>query len=324
MLSKLQRRLRGNTHEFFLLLIVLAFAIFLVVMTGGRFLTPGNLTDMLVSNAPLGIMAAGVLVVIISGGIDISFLAVATVAQYLMGLFMLHVGGNMLLTFLIPMAVGVALGCINALLVHNLKAPTIIITIATMNLYYGVLMWASKGTWLYGFPQWFSAKGKYGSILLPVGTLAVVFLLTVFILRRTAIGRNIFALGDNAEAARRAGIGLPGTQVFVYAYMGAVAALGAVVQTSMIQNIAPNALIGREMDVLAMVVLGGAALTGGRGTVSGTFLGLILVAMIGNGLTLMGISSYWHTLCMGAVILVSFCLTGVRSRKRKRQEVTSA
>jgi simple sugar transport system permease protein len=313
MRDRLKGLLRGGSHEGYLFLVVICFIAALTALTGGRFLRAENLIDLLVSNIPLGIMSAGVLVVIISGDIDISFMAVATVAQYLMGLFILRAGGNMGLAFLIPMAAGAFLGLINALFVHYLKAPAIITTIAVMNVYYGILMWLSKGTWLYGFPPWFSAAG-FGKSALPLGVLFAVFFLTFIILRYLPIGRKVFAIGDNREAARRAGINILAVHLFIYMYMGVTAALGAVIQTTLIQNIAPNSLVGREMEALAVVVLGGASLTGGRGTVPGTFFGLILISIIGNGLTLVGISSYWYRFFMGLVVLVSFCVSGLRRK----------
>jgi simple sugar transport system permease protein len=308
---------RGGSHERYLFLVVLFFIAVLTALTGGRFLRAENLIDLLVSNVPLGIMSTGVLVVIISGDIDISFMAVATVAQYLMGLFMLKVGGNLGLAFVIPMAAGAFLGLINALFVHYLKVPAIITTIATMNVYYGILMWLSKGTWLYGFPSWFSTD-DLGKSVFPLGVLLGVFFLTYIILQYLPVGRKVFAMGDNREAARRAGIGILAVHVFIYMYMGAVAALGAVIQTTLIQNIAPNSLVGREMEAIAIVVLGGASLTGGKGTVHGTLLGLILISIIGNGLTLVGISSYWYRFFMGMVVLLSFCVSTLRRKERIR------
>lgn len=317
-LSALMRR-----HEFFLLVVVIVFALVLTILTSGRFILPENIIDMLSGNASMGIMAAGVLVVIISGGIDISFMATATVAQYVMALFILNVGGNMVVAFIVPAVVGIELGCVNAVLVHILKAPTIITTIATMNVFYGLLMWASKGSWLYNFPPWFSEKTPFALTALPIGMLVAVLAVTGLLLRYTSLGRRIFALGDNEEAAKRAGVNILTTQLFVYAFMGFTAALGAGVQAYIVQNVAPNALIGREMEVLAMVVLGGASLTGGKGTVFGTVLGLLLVAMLGNGLVLLSVSSYWHTFCMGAVILTSFCLTGLSGRKKAKKEAVA-
>jgi len=322
MLNKIKKYSSSHTHEFFLLIVIVVFAVSLSIFTGGRFIQIDNLLDMLNGNAALGIMAAGMLVVIISGGIDMSFMAVATVSQYVMALFILNVGGNMFLAFFIPALVGAALGCVNAVLVHNLKAPAIITTIATMNAFYGVLMWLCKGQWLYGFPDWFSKKTPFSTVAMPVGALLIVFVVTAVILQYLPIGRKVFAIGDNQEAARRGGVNILATQIFVYSFMGVTASLGAVVQGNIIQNIAPNSLVGREMEVIAIVVLGGAKLTGGKGSVIGTFLGMLLIAMLGNGLVLLGISSYWHTFFMGAVILVSFCISGAELKKKKDREVS--
>ncbi|HML38233.1 MAG TPA: ABC transporter permease [Bacillota bacterium] len=320
MLSTMQNKMKSfsRTHEFYLLLINILFIAILSVFAKGSFLTLENFADMLVGYSPLGIMSAGVLVVLISGGIDISFTAVATVAQYIMALFILNIGGNILIAFAVAAASGIALGCVNAVLVPYLKAPAIIITIATMNVFYGTLMWLSSGKWLYNFPEWFSDKTPFASMALPLAILFFAMLLTSVMLRYTNTGRKIFAIGGNMEAAKRVGINVLKVQLFVYAYVGLMAAMGATVQTYIVQNVAPNSLIGNEMQVLAMVVLGGTSLVGGRGTVHGTVLGLILVAMIGNGLVLLGVSSYWHNFCMGVVILLSFCVTALRTSKRAK------
>ena len=320
MLSTMQNKVKSfsRTHEFYLLLINILFIAILSIFAKGSFLTFENFADMLVGYSPLGIMSAGVLVVLISGGIDISFTAVATVAQYIMALFILNIGGNILIAFAVAAVSGIALGCVNAVLVHYLKAPAIIITIATMNVFYGTLMWLSSGKWLYNFPKWFSDKTPFASMALPLAILFFAMLLTSVMLRYTNTGRKIFAIGGNMEAAKRVGINVLKVQLFVYAYVGLMAAMGATVQTYIVQNVAPNSLIGNEMQVLAMVVLGGTSLVGGRGTVHGTVLGLILVAMIGNGLVLLGVSSYWHNFCMGVVILLSFCVTALRTSKRAK------
>lgn len=319
MLNKKRSSALKRSHEFFLLIIIIVFFVLLSILTKGRFLDPENLADMLAGYSSMGIMAIGVLVVIISGGIDISFMAVATVSQYLIALFMIHIGGNMVLTFFLTMLIGFSLGSINAFLVYKLRAPTIIITIATMNVFYGILMWISKGTWLYNLPSWFSQKTPVSSLLMPLGVFAAVIVIIWVVLKYSKIGRCIFAMGGNMEAAYRAGVNIFRTQWFVYAFMGVAAGLGALVQAYSIQNIAPNSLMGREMEVLSMVVLGGAVLTGGKGSVLGTVLGVIFIAMLGNGLVLLGISSYWHSLLMGMVILISFCITGLQRSGNSRE-----
>ncbi len=320
MLLTLQNKVKkfSHTHEFYLLIVDLLLIALLGIFTKGKFVTLENFGDMMVGYSSLGIMSAGVLVVLISGGIDISFPAVATVAQYIMALYILHIDGNMVIAFAVASVVGILLGGINALLVHYLKAPTIIITIATMNVFYGILMWISNGTWLYNFPKWFSNKTPFTSMAIPLIILLFSMLATSIMLNYTNIGRKIFAIGGNMEAAKRAGINILKMQLFIYAYVGMMAGIGATVQAYIVQNVAPNSLMGSEMQVLAMVVLGGASLTGGRGTVHGTVLGLILVAMIGNGLVLLGVSSYWHNVCMGTIILLSFCMTALRVKRKDR------
>lgn len=309
-----------RAHEFYLLLVILFLVAVLGVASGGRFIAIDNLIDMFAGNAALGVMAVGFLVVLISGGIDMSFMAVASIAQYLVAQFMLNVGGNMVIVFVLAALIGIIFGLINAVLVHYLKAPTIIITIATMNVFYGLLIYFSNGTWLYNFPIWFK-KTQLSTILLPIGVLLFAILLTWWLLRYTKTGRKIFAVGGNLEAAKRIGINVLKIRLVIYAYMGLMAALGSIVQAYTIQNVAPNSLIGREMEVLAMVVLGGAALIGGKGSVLGTVLGLFLVIMIGNGLVLIGMSSYYHDLVMGVVVLISFCISGLRSNRKKDKEV---
>lgn len=306
-----------QTHEFYLLMVVLSLAVILTVVSGGNFLSFGNVADMFASAAALGVMAIGLLVVIISGGIDISFMATATVAQYLTALFIMNIGGNMFVVFGVAIIVGILLGLINAVLVYYLKVPAIIITIATMNVFYGFLMYLTGGKWLYGFPAWFATKTSVTVLLLPIGILVFAAVLTWWILRYSNIGRHIYAVGDNPEASKRVGINIFRTLIFAYAYMGVMAALGSVVLMYVTQNVAPNALIGKEMEVLAMVVLGGAALSGGKGSVIGTLFGLMLVTIINNGLVFIGVSSYYQTLLMGIVVMISFCFTGLRERRKR-------
>ncbi len=305
-----------HTHEFYLLTVIIGIVLLLAIFTQGRFIAPQNIADLLVSYSMAGVVAAGLLVVIISGGIDISFMAVASVSQYVLALLIDYTPGWPG-AFLLAGAVGLALGLINALLTYAFKIPAIIVTIGTMNVFYGLLMWLSNGTWLYGFPEWFSTKTAQSTLFLSVGTLAVVVAAVALILRFTRTGRHIFAIGGNPEAARRAGVSLFKTQLFVYGLMGVTAAVGSVLNMYTVQNVAPNSLIGREMDVLAIVVLGGAALSGGRGTVLGTVLGILLFAMLSNGLVMLGISSYWQDVCTGSVILLSFCLTSFRRTTAK-------
>jgi simple sugar transport system permease protein len=300
----------GRRHEGRLGVVVLALAAFFAAASPG-FRSLGNFRDLLESHAVLAIMAAGLLVVLIAGGIDLSCAAIAAVSQYLVALWIIHLGGNWALALLLAGAFGATLGLVNALLIHALQAPPVIVTIATMTGYFSLLMFATKGAPLYDLPDWFTLKFTVLAVPFPVLVAGAALGLTAFLLHRLSLGRQIFGLGGNPEAARRLGCRIGRLQCFVYGFSGAMAGLAGLVQAHRVEEVAPNALIGRELDVLAAVVLGGASLTGGTGSVSGTLLGIVLLAMLRNGLTLLGVSSYATGWVTGLVILLSLAVTAL-------------
>lgn len=315
-------------HEFYLAVLI-ALIVIGLGCSSDDFLTLGNIFDMSVSSAILGIMACGLFVVLISGGIDISFPATAAIAQYVMATYVLSMGGNFMLAFLIAVAVGITLGMINAILVSKLKVPAIIITISTLNTFFGLLIYFSNGEWLYGFPDWFmdgielftftGSDGYDYGLSLPVITLLVVVGFTSFLMSKTRLGRQIYAVGGNADAASRIGVNLFGINLFVYGYMGAMAGIAGVVQTQITQSVAPNSLMGFELTVLAAVVLGGTSMSGGKGSLLGVILGVILLAIVKNGLTLLGVPSYWHTVATGLIIVLSISITALNDKKQALQ-----
>jgi simple sugar transport system permease protein len=305
-------------HEFWLAVLIVTLCL-LLGWRSAEFLTFGNLYDLLNNYAMLTILACGLFVVLISGGIDISFPAIAIITQYGMVVLLQRFGGNFAVAFILAGGIGVLLGLVNALLVNRLNVPSIIITISTLNIFYGLLLWLSKGVWLYNFPPWFEqgvmlfkytdAEGYDYGLGLPLLTTIVVVLLTAFIMNFTATGRKIYAMGGNRESASRIGFSVFGLQLFVYGYMGLLSGAAGVVQAWTVMTVAPDSLLGYELTVLAAVVLGGTSLIGGRGTLAGTLLGVILLAVIQNGLNLLGVSSYWQTLITGAIIVASISAT---------------
>jgi simple sugar transport system permease protein len=325
MLDRLRRQERGTT--FYLLIVTLVLGFVLSVSTES-FFSLRNLFDLLSSYAFVGILAAGLLVVLISGGIDISFTATASIAQYVMMAYLIDYDGNWLIAFAMAGAIGIALGAVNAVLIHYLRVSSIIITIATLNIFFGLLIFITKGAYLYTFPDWFSsgfnlfeytdAAGNYYSLSLQILVLFAAFALTYVLLNRTTTGRQIYAMGSNPEAAKRLGFNILWLHLFVYCYMGFLAGIASVIQAQLAQSIAPTVLVGKELDVLAAVVLGGASLTGGVGSVGGALLGIALLAFLQNGLILLGVSSYWSPVFTGAVILISVSATTYSGRLGKR------
>ena len=294
--SFLQKAFRR--HEVQIAAIVVLMAVFFSVMSPG-FLSAGNLTTLLESYSVMAIMAAGLLVVLISGGIDISFAAIAAVTQYLVATILVQMGGNWVVAFALAAVFGCVLGAVNALLIYYLQALSVIVTISTMTFYFAILMFVTDGKSIYDLPDWFTASISPFGIPFPVIVAAIVLIATAFLLNRLSIGRQIYGLGGNLEGAKRMGCNILGLQCFVYGYSGLTAGIAGLVQAHRVEEVVPNALIGRELDVLAAVVLGGASLQGGIGTVSGAILGIVLLAIVQNGLTLLGVSSVLFRVCHG-------------------------
>jgi simple sugar transport system permease protein len=313
----------SQKHETRLLIVIVILAAALSVISPA-FLTLRNAQDLITANAFTSILAAGLLLVLISGGIDISFTATATVAQYVaMTVANAHDVG-WIGVFAIASVIGIALGLVNAVLINVFHVRSIIATLGTLNAFYGLLVFVTRGNYIYTLPDWFDsginlfefrdADLNYYSLNLQMVATVLVLGIAWFVLRRMRLGRQIIAFGGNHEAAERVGLPIMRIQLFVYGWMGWCAGIASLVQAQLAQSIAPTVLVGRELDVLAAVVLGGASLAGGVGSVLGTALGLALVAILQNGLILVGVSSYWSDCATGVVILLAVSATARRVR----------
>ena len=310
-------------HDVQIGIIIVIMAAFFAALSPG-FLTVGNLMDLLESYSVSAIMAGGLLVVLISGGIDISFEAIAAVSQFLVATILVRFGGNWFTAFTLAGLFGALLGVVNALLIYYLGAISVIVTISTMTFYFSILMFVTQGRSIYDLPNWFTNNISFLSVPFPVMVAAIALLVTLLLLSQLPIGRQIYGLGGNPEAAKRMGCNIVGLQCFAYGYSGFMAAIAGIVQAHRVEEVVPYALIGRELDVLAAVVLGGASLSGGIGTVSGTVLGILLLAVLQNGLTLLGVSSYSFGLVTGLVILVSVTTTAYAAKRQRMRSVRHA
>lgn len=291
-------------------------------LTTDTFLTLGNITALLNNNSVNLIWAVGLLVVLIAGGIDISFAVASSVVQYLAAMFLISIGGgNWVLGFLVCGVLGTLLGLINAGLIYKFRIISIVVTIATFNAYFGLLMFISGGRSIYNLPDWWvdrvilfehqSADGSWSELTLPFAVMVVCVALTWLLIRRMNIGRQLYAFGDNPEGARRAGISIPAMQALAFGWSGFMAGIAGLMQVNIVQEVVPNALYGRELEVLAAVVLGGARLGGGRGTITGCALGVMFVAVTQNGLNLLGVSPFAFQMIIGAAILIAISTSNI-------------
>jgi simple sugar transport system permease protein len=309
-------------QETFLFLIILVFS--LIIFTLNRsFMLPQNILGLLRNYSFTGIVAVGVFIVLLSGGIDISFMAISTVSMYLMGSYLISAAnGNVVIAFIICGVTGIILGAINGIIVYYFRVPTLIVTIGTMNLFYGTMMFFSKSRDIYNLPVWFR---KFTTFEFPINENVrvsvfilmwlIVVIVTWIILKYTVLGRGIYAMGGGGIIrARQAGFNVLNIQLFTYCYAGFLYGIAGVISAGTIDQILPTALVGKEMPVVAAVVVGGAALTGGAGSLLGISLGVILLSLIRNGLTLMRVDSYYQDVVMGLIVLISVIITTIRTR----------
>ncbi|MCD8138873.1 MAG: ABC transporter permease [Planctomycetaceae bacterium] len=320
------KKVRYNRVVAYLALVMILIAVFFSLTTG-TFATWNNFFNMVESYSVTGIFAMGLLVVLVTGGIDISFLATASVVQYVTVKICLALGASdyAIVGILIAMAIGVAISMLNGMLIFHLNIVSIIVTISMQSILFGLLMYASSGRSIYTLPDWMYTYGG-SAILLAIGgdtipvsiapfVMVVMALFTWFLLNKTTTGRQLYAMGGNAEAARRLGIRLGALHLFAYGFMGLMAAVGGITQVLRVEEVVPNALVGRELDVLAAAVLGGGSFAGGRGSVIGTILGVFLIGLLKNGLNLFGVSSYFSDVIVGPVIVIALIATHLGKRK---------
>ena len=317
-MTKAGRSLGLGTTEAWLLLVILAMGAVLGALAP-TFLTLPNLFDLLNASAVNVIFGVGLLTVLVAGGIDISFAVAASVVQYGVALALPALGGGgWAVGLLLAGALGTALGCVNAFFIHRFRVVSIVVTIATYNLFFGLLMFWSGGVSIYDLPDWLTRRVAlvsidtthgYAELTLPVLVMAACVAATWLLLARTSTGRQLYAMGDNPEGACRVGVGVGLMHCVAFGWLGLMAGIAGLMQAHYAQEVVPNALYGRELDVLAAVVLGGARLGGGRGTVAGVLLGVLLVGLTQNGLNLIGISPYAFKMIIGAIILVAITLS---------------
>jgi rhamnose transport system permease protein len=290
---------------------IAALALVLAVAAPGYF-SRENLSDLLLANLPVLLIAIGMTLVIIAGQIDISVGSVFAVCAVASGVLS-KLGMPVWTAAVAGCLVGTACGSLNGALVAYAGIPSIVVTLATMTALRDGLRWATDGAWVQDLPasfQWLGlTSGRF-----PFAATAVVATLTAALawaLRHLAAGRAVYATGSNPGAARLAGLDTSAITLVVFAVLGTLSGLAAVLNAVRFNQIPTNAGIGLEMKVIAAVVVGGTSVRGGTGSVLGTVLGVILLAAIGPALTFLGVNAYWERAIQGAVILIAIGAEGM-------------
>lgn len=292
-----------------LLVVVLAVA-------NENFLTPRNLLNIGVQAAVVAILAFGQTFVIVSGGIDLSVGSVAAFAAIVMGWTAAVAGQPVAVALLAGLGAGLAAGLVNGGLVAYGRLPPFIATLAMLSAARGLALVVSDGSPVL-MPDAVAALGRDIGGVLPAPVLVMVLMgaIAAILLGRSYIGRAMYAVGGNEEAARLSGINITRVKLVVYGLSGVFAAVAGILLAGRLASAQPQAAVTYELDAIAAVVIGGASLAGGTGRASGTLIGALILAVLRNGLNLLAVSAFWQQVVIGAVIALAVLVDTLRRRR---------
>jgi len=271
-----------------------------------------NLRDLFLVNAPVLFVALGATLVVLTGEIDISVGSAFAVCSVAAGVAA-KAGWPIPLAALLACSCGAALGVLNGALVAYARMPSIVVSLATMVAYRDALRWVTQGAWIEALPPAFQWLGTSQAAFPAVVGAGVVTLVASagWAMHNLGVGRAVYATGSNVEGARLVGINTRLVKLAGFAIGGTLTGLGAVVNSARFNQIPTNTGLGLEMKVIAAVVVGGTAITGGRGTFTGTVLGVVLLGAIGPALTFFGVAAQWERALQGAIILIAVAFDAV-------------
>jgi ribose transport system permease protein len=289
---------------------------FLLLCAVPNFLTATNLSSVVRQTAVINIMALGMTMVIITGGIDLSVGAILAMGG-LLGTMAMAKGQAIPVGIFIGVLAGAVWGFLNGFLTTRLRINSFIVTLGTLGIVRGLTLVVSNGLPVHEIPAGFSFLGE-GTILgIPfvLWVLLVCALVVHFILEHTKLGRYSFAIGSNPDAAFYAGIPVAFHTTAVYAICGALTGLAGMIEASRLMTGQPTAGQGYELQAIAAVVIGGGSLRGGEGSVLGTLIGAFIMGLLSNGSDLLGVSPYWQQVIIGAIIILAVSVDELRKRK---------
>lgn len=330
-LKKSLRKLTGRS-EFYILLVYIALCL-LIQVRSGQFFTPNNIIDLLSALVVPGIFAIGEFMVIVSGGFDVSFPALASLSCYATTKVLLDADwqGGIWLPILMAVVIGALLGAFNGIFIGYFNLPAMIVTLGSSSVFKGFMQGTLNSKQLavipacmkkFGTSALFIAENKSSGLTSRMPTafilLIVTLILAYFILNRTMFGRGIYAIGGNANSAHCAGFNVKRTRFLMLVLCGITSSLAGLCRVCMMQQMHPTNMLGMEMNIIAGVVLGGTSIAGGSGTLFGCMLGTALIVTVENSMILIGIPTVWKDVFVGALIVVGTGISAIQVTRAKK------
>ncbi|MFJ9824720.1 ABC transporter permease [Streptomyces sp. NPDC101160] len=329
--TRIQRAAAAVTGNWVFLALVVLVAAF-AVMAGGTFFNADNFRNILFNASGTMLLAVGTAFLIIGGQLDLSVGSVLVFSQVVSAKVMVALSGSaehnypdataaIVLGIAVSIAVGAGWGLLNGILVTRLKIPSFIITLGTLGMALGLAQVITKGTDVTGLPPQLVTAIGMNQILglpLPVWIAVIVAVVAGLVLARTRFGRYTYAIGSNAEGARRSGVKVTRHQIILFTFMGALAGLAGVLDVARFTTTAVSGHSADNLVAIAAVIIGGASLFGGRGTVFGTAVGVMIPAVLNNGLVIVNVQPFWQTVAIGAILIVAVAVDDIKRRQQLR------
>jgi ribose transport system permease protein len=303
-------KIKPLTQDIRLLLVLVPLMAVLSILSP-RFLTLDNLTNVVWSVCLIGILSSGAIYPRITGGIDLSLGSLVALSGIVVDMFMNRLGFHWILAIILTVLIGALIGLFNGFIVAKIKVPAFVVTMAAKTYLYGVGLVVSQGAMLAILkpkPFIMIGTGRFLGLPIPIYIMFALALSSQFILKRSAFGRKVMAVGANEVAAQLSGVDPDRIRLAAYTISGVTSAIGGVVLASLTQQVFAAAASGVELDVMTALVIGGTSPIGGRGSVLGGLIGAIMVAFIVNGLNLMNVPASFHPIVTGSVIIIALLL----------------
>lgn len=309
---------RSGQRQQMILLAVLIGLIVLFALTTSSFMTLNNLLNVARQVSMMGIVAAGMTMVLLIGGIDLSVASTVALSGVVTGLFIHKAGLDPWLAIILGLAAAALVGLVNGTIVTLIGIPSLITTLGMLTVIRGLAFIFTGGYPVFGFPNSirFFGEGYVLGIPFPVILMALVFVAVWLLLYRTYVGRHIYALGGNYEATRLSGINTKKLQIIVFTLSGLLSGVAGIVLLGRLNSGQPNAVQGFELDVITAVVLGGVSIAGGQGRLVGVLFGVLIMGVLSNGLILLNVGEFYQMVVKGAVLLIAVGIDRMYSRQR--------